>query len=229
MAEINKITLEAAWADGLIRPDFTDNQQLYLPKTVVLAGQILKLLKENSDGLNLEQLVNRIQLNPNTIKIYARYLATKGMIEIQTQSAIGGPNLYFYLPDSEKRPTTLIRAVLPDPKYFKEIAETEAWPYQWEAKESHFLRVRSKIPNPWQRVQVIRLHEAKGRGRHSSGVSRLDLDVQVDQRYDPRFSFQLVFDSMSGMAYSVEPTHRFYALKKTGRTSGYLTLSVVRV
>lgn len=90
MANVHINVLDAAHADGLIRASLTPAQCLYLKDTVLTVSKILEIVA-SADELDLEQLVARSGLNSNTLKIYLRWLASKGYIRVEKD---GPMNLY---------------------------------------------------------------------------------------------------------------------------------------
>lgn len=88
MATIDTDILEAALADGLIPKRLTVRQKRYLHRSVLSANSIYWAIA-NEDGLEVEQLVSRLNLAANTIKIYCRWMISNNLLETEEERETG--------------------------------------------------------------------------------------------------------------------------------------------
>ena len=88
MASVNLAILDAAYEDGFIR-SINSKEILYLHPSVVTANEIFVVLGQ--DPLDIQQILYRIKLSENTLKIYLRWLHEKRLIRIEQD---GSANLY---------------------------------------------------------------------------------------------------------------------------------------
>lgn len=87
MAEINLDILNAAYEDNLFKSRPTDRQFIYLSPGISTAWEILGIIEGRSDlGIESQGIADNLGLNQNTVKIYLRWLMSKGLIEVESIS-----------------------------------------------------------------------------------------------------------------------------------------------
>lgn len=93
MATLNTDILDAAFADGLIPKKISSQQRLYLHSSVIMVNLVYKLIAEQTDGLDSEQLTKRLKIHSNTLFHYTRWLEDKKLILNEGRG--NKKNLYF--------------------------------------------------------------------------------------------------------------------------------------
>lgn len=120
----------------------------------------------------------------------------------------------------------VIKAKLPDKCLWIPREGTDRYPFCWESKDSHRLQVRSDFEFDWHQKQVIAIQENRGRNRNAQTITRIDLRVVSSWNGNPLpciIDYQIV----SGICYSLEPTHRFYAIAVPNRNNLSIALSII--
>ena len=92
MATINKAVLQDAHRDGMLKAQASIS---YLHSSVNTCNCILAALqKAGKSGLDVGQLVHRVDIASESVKIFTRELVDLGLIRIEI-SGPGGKNIYF--------------------------------------------------------------------------------------------------------------------------------------
>lgn len=104
MAELNVDILEAAYDDKLFDKELTVRQRLYLIESVKTAWDILLLVKAaGENGAIVASIAQTLQLHPNTVRMFLRWLAySHGLIQCEHSRRHGGVLIY-YMPREKSK------------------------------------------------------------------------------------------------------------------------------
>lgn len=83
MAEINYEILQSAVKLGFLPKVLSRDEMNVLNRSVITANELIRAIQNAKEqGLDLEQLTDRMDINSNTILIYCRFLKAAKLIEV---------------------------------------------------------------------------------------------------------------------------------------------------
>jgi hypothetical protein len=97
LATIDTTILDAALEDKLFSRRLTSNQKRYLALSVLTAWEIIQAIDDRQDdGIDVAALSQVVDIHPNTVKIYCRWLRNAELIDYENRpNAVGSALIYF--------------------------------------------------------------------------------------------------------------------------------------